>query len=287
VALLAHLGVIGAALAFMRRAPLVSFGLLFYYLAHAVESGIIPIKDLMFEHRTYLPDAGLCVAAVAVLARLPSKAALPVFLGVSLLLSTVTWHRNNLWRDQIAFLNHAIQHAPEQPRNWVYLSKVYHKAGENGRALEFLNRELEANERRYGRLRVDMDTLVYWSKLLRLNGQFAKAEEVEARINTGGSRRDRERLLLHQGNTLLQAGEYEDAIAVYRKILAANPQQTSAAINLGVIALLQENYAEAIAIFERYPDHPVARSNLPKARAALEGTFRVDGVEEKVIEKAR
>ena len=46
-----------------RRRPVIAFGILFMYLAHAVESGIIPIPELAFEHRTYLPNLGLCLVA--------------------------------------------------------------------------------------------------------------------------------------------------------------------------------------------------------------------------------
>jgi hypothetical protein len=232
----------------LRRQPLVAFGLLFYYLTHSIESGIIPIKDLMFEHRTYLPDAGLCIALAALLARLSPRLTAPAALVALLALSIVTWQRNDLWRDQIAFYNAAIAYAPEQPRNWVYLSKVYHKAGENGQALDFLTRELTANEKRNGRLLTDTATLVYWAKLLRLNEQTARAEEVEAYLaKSSASAAERQRVILH----------------------------------------LRGNYAEAIAVFERYPDHPVSIANLERARAALVGRYRFEGLEEKVIEKSR
>jgi tetratricopeptide (TPR) repeat protein len=56
-----HLLLIGLAMASARRWPLAAFAVLFYYLAHSVESGLIPIRDVIFEHRAYLPDAGLCL----------------------------------------------------------------------------------------------------------------------------------------------------------------------------------------------------------------------------------
>lgn len=288
VAAAGHGAVIALALVLRRVQPLVAFGLLFYYLAHSVESGVIPIKDLMFEHRTYLPDVGLSIAIAALLARLSPRLTAPVLLAALLALSIVTWQRNELWRDQIAFYNSAIAHAPKQPRNWIYLSKVYHKAGENAQALDFLTRELSANEQRNGRLVTDSATLVYWVKLLRLNGNADKAEQVEAYLaRSSASPVERQRLILHRGNAHLEAGEYEQAAAAYREVLALNPQQSSAAVNLGVVALLRENYAEAIAMFERYPDHPVSVANLERARAALQGNYRFEGLEEKVIEKSR
>ncbi len=60
-ALIGHLFILSLAAYNFRRRPLVAFGIFFYYLAHAVESSLIPIRDVIFEHRTYLPNLGLAV----------------------------------------------------------------------------------------------------------------------------------------------------------------------------------------------------------------------------------
>jgi tetratricopeptide (TPR) repeat protein len=60
-ALIGHLFILSLAAYNLRRRPLVAFGIFFYYLAHAVESSLIPIRDVIFEHRTYLPNLGLAV----------------------------------------------------------------------------------------------------------------------------------------------------------------------------------------------------------------------------------
>ena len=51
-----HLLLIGLALLLRWRYPLFSIGVLFFYAAHALESGHVPI-ELFFEHRNYLPSA--------------------------------------------------------------------------------------------------------------------------------------------------------------------------------------------------------------------------------------
>lgn len=45
----------------LKRAPVIAFGLLFYFAGHALESTIIPL-ELVFEHRNYLPSFGLLLA---------------------------------------------------------------------------------------------------------------------------------------------------------------------------------------------------------------------------------
>ncbi len=51
-------GLIGLALIFRRAAPLLSFGVLWFFVGHSMESTLIPL-ELMFEHRNYLPSFGL------------------------------------------------------------------------------------------------------------------------------------------------------------------------------------------------------------------------------------
>ena len=43
----------------------ISFGIFWFFLTLAVESSIIPISDLMFEHRTYLPSFGFFLLITA------------------------------------------------------------------------------------------------------------------------------------------------------------------------------------------------------------------------------
>lgn len=46
-----------------RSRPPVTFGALFCQLSHAVESSVIPAPEPTTEHRTSLPDLGLCAVA--------------------------------------------------------------------------------------------------------------------------------------------------------------------------------------------------------------------------------
>src|SRR5690606_21983218 len=57
-----HAVFIALAVAISRRLPLAAFGLLFFYLMHAFESTVFPLEPY-FEHRNYLPSAGLVLAA--------------------------------------------------------------------------------------------------------------------------------------------------------------------------------------------------------------------------------
>ncbi|MBX9605472.1 MAG: hypothetical protein K2Y51_04565 [Gammaproteobacteria bacterium] len=97
LALALHLGLLGLMVALRRRLPLVALGLALFYVGHALESSVFPL-ELAFEHRNYLPSAGVLLALVAALAaglgarRGLALGALPalLYLGVTVSM-TPTW----------------------------------------------------------------------------------------------------------------------------------------------------------------------------------------------------
>jgi protein O-mannosyl-transferase len=58
---------LGLGLGLIRRRPLASFGILFFFAGHLLESTLWPL-ELAFEHRNYLPSLGLILAAADLLA---------------------------------------------------------------------------------------------------------------------------------------------------------------------------------------------------------------------------
>ena len=149
---LGHLALIAAGFLAWRRTPLVAFGILFYYLAHAVESSFLPIIDVAFEHRTYLPNAGLSLVTAIGLAWLTSR---PVrwragAIATVLLLATLaglTWARNGLWADQIEFLRAETRLSPISQRAWTSLGKELMREGEFRKALKALEQAADIAER--------------------------------------------------------------------------------------------------------------------------------------------
>ena len=44
---------------------MIAFGIFWFFITHAIESSLIPIVDVIFEHRMYLPSAGIFMAVAA------------------------------------------------------------------------------------------------------------------------------------------------------------------------------------------------------------------------------
>jgi hypothetical protein len=122
---------------------LVALGIAWFFLALSVESSIVPIADVMNEHRVYLPSAGLFVA-VAVLAGLAVRRVDPrrtsrdlvALAGVaSCVLALVTWNRNAAWRDEVSLWRDAAAKSPGLYRPLANLGAALLKQGRHAEAV--------------------------------------------------------------------------------------------------------------------------------------------------------
>lgn len=124
---LLHAGLLGAGgwmlVQGRRGAPrllLPGFGICFYYLAHAAESSVFPIRDVIFEHRLYLPSLGafIAVAWAAMLTgperQLRTRAALCMLVICALVAATLA--RNETWRTERSLWQDNMLKSPNKAR---------------------------------------------------------------------------------------------------------------------------------------------------------------------------
>jgi len=96
--------------------PLVSFGLLWFFLTLSVEASIIPIRYLIFEHRIYLPSFGFLIAFCLILFRLIKNVKIfkTIILILVLVLSFMTIQRNKVWQEEIGFWEDNYKKSPNK-----------------------------------------------------------------------------------------------------------------------------------------------------------------------------
>ena len=116
---------------------LVSFGIGWFFLALSVESGVIPIVDVMYEHRVYLPGVGAAVAAATLLGLFFLRIApgregrLTVLAGVALaiLLGSLALRRNAVWSSALTLWSDAAAKSPGKARPHLLLAEALEAAG--------------------------------------------------------------------------------------------------------------------------------------------------------------
>jgi tetratricopeptide (TPR) repeat protein len=128
---------------------LASFGIIWFYLTLMVESSFIPILDVMFEHRVYLPSAGGFLAFSAIAAALASKrpstrtSAWVLLAAVCCVLTVATIQRNRIWNDDLLLWEDTARKSPNKPRVLANLTAAYLRNNKPEKALPLLIRTVE------------------------------------------------------------------------------------------------------------------------------------------------
>jgi protein O-mannosyl-transferase len=147
---------------------LVSFGIGWFFITLSIESSVIPIIDVMFEHRLYLPSVGAILAVTASIVYLLDRSGLNRSLlrrtaGGALLVAVVALAyaahvRNRVWKDELTLWTDVIAKTPQNPRGYNMVGNFY-----------------QANSRIY-------DAIGYYRKALEVDSSYA-----EARSNLGNA----------------------------------------------------------------------------------------------------
>lgn len=116
VALCALASIFAVAWRWRQRAPLVAFGVLFFFCAHALESTVFPL-ELVFEHRNYLPAIGICLALAAATVQLLTRRHASLLLAtLALLYGLVTATMTPTWGNEGALYASFLQDHPRSLR---------------------------------------------------------------------------------------------------------------------------------------------------------------------------
>ncbi len=139
--------VIGVAAGLWRKFRFLSFGIFWFLIALVPESSLVPIKDVIFEHRLYLPVAGfsffLAAGACYIFKGRHQKwafIALAVLVGGYALL---TYQRNKVWRSEYTLWDDVIHKSPRLARAYLNRGAASHMRGDIGPAFQDYNKAIE------------------------------------------------------------------------------------------------------------------------------------------------
>lgn len=137
---------------------LFAFGVLWFFNALLVESFLVPIQDVMFDHRAYLPSIGFFIAAAAIVLyavevicvkanfRLSTGAvAALLLLAVCPPLFAGTLSRNEVWTDEQKLIDGAIEKSPGKARLYYALACLHLDKNELERVVLDSSRALKLN----------------------------------------------------------------------------------------------------------------------------------------------
>jgi tetratricopeptide (TPR) repeat protein len=123
ISIILHLILLIVALALIRKAPILSFGIIFYLVSIVIFSNLLhPVVGMMADRFTYVASIGFCISIAYLLLKLfrvnfSEKTPVilkPVFILVMVLLlgvySFLTIARNAQWKNHLTLMRHDIKH---------------------------------------------------------------------------------------------------------------------------------------------------------------------------------
>lgn len=243
---------IGLALWRMRGWPLLSFGILFFFTNHGVESSILPL-ELVFEHRNYLPSMFIFLPIVAGISRAIDhfrwKSRI-VTIGLNALvpllivgLAAGTYIRNQAWKSEKTLWEDAVEKAPGESRPYLMLASCYYdRIGDFDTSIRLYQFSLGLRKPRIsyeGLIYNNMGAAFYSRK-----NYLAAVELWQKTIQVlPGSKRGR----FHLAVALSRINRFDEALAHLEEILKQNPEYFGPNNLKGVILIRQGNYLEAVA----------------------------------------
>jgi tetratricopeptide (TPR) repeat protein len=266
-----HSAVIGSALYFVRRVPLFSLGIFWFYVMLAPVSNIVSLSCPEADRYLYMPAAGLFISVAALagmfyerhrglgLVFFPAGVVLLVFWAIA------TGFRVQDWRDNYTLWSHEYELNPGNHKALAEMAVCENHAGNHEKAGELAALALK----------ISQDNGVAWLELgksLHMAKQYSEALVAYQRA-IGAN-------VLHPyqvGHAWLCAGmilddnqqKYDEAAQAYRNSLECDPFSLDAAIRLGVICGNRGDTQSALTVWrkaqEHYPDNPVLRKNIELA----------------------
>lgn len=253
-----------------------SFGVLWFFLHLSVTSSVVPLRDLLAEHRLYLPSVGVLLAAGAALDWVLERRGLWARPGVVAALAAASWAvpaaalhaRNAAWESPRALFEDCVYKSPWNPRAWLSLGHALATEGK-------LDEAEQAYQRALPLAAADPAMTAQISRNLAFGylgqGRIDEAESVLTKALSAGAQ-DAD-LLANLAVAKLYRGQFDEADRLARRAVAIMPDRPEAWNVLGEVALHQGRPTEALERFQEAlrldPGPELRRFNVGKALAAL------------------
>ncbi len=263
---------------------LISFGIFWFFITLSVESSIIPIRDVINEHRLYLPSIGLITAfssAVFYGFKYLNKRFIiklsPFLISCILLLATVfplgiaVYQRNKVWRDELSLWMDVVNKSPNKARGHNGLGVVYEKQKQFDEAIKEYKMALTLKpnyDKAHNNLgnvynkqgRIDdaineyLTAIKFKPDMAEAHNNLGDAYNKQGRIDDAINeyltaikfKPDMAEAYNNIGNIYYSQGRIDDAINEYLTAIKFKPNNTDFHFNLGNTYYIQGRLNEAI-----------------------------------------
>ena len=206
------LALVGLSLYLFKKQKLISFGIMWFFITISIESSFIPLADLIFEHRTYLPSVGFFMILTLGIFQLMWQKNKKIALGLIFLIigtnSFATYQRNKIWKNEGTLWNDVIAKSPDKARPYLCRGNYYKNLKRNKEALSD------------------------FTKSISLNPAYIEPYN-------------------NKGTTLYNEGLLTEALSYLNYAIENSPDYTEAYINKGIVLATQKKYTTALENYNK------------------------------------
>jgi tetratricopeptide (TPR) repeat protein len=212
---------------------LISFGILWFFINLSLESSIIPLSNVIYEHRLYLPIFGMLIAIITslsiVIERLgqswpgSGRTVVSVVGLIVIILTFATFQRNKVWKHENTMWEDVVSKSPNKPRGHNNLGLSYQSQGRIKEAIQHYETAVKLDPDyllAYSNLGVAYKSLGYIDKAIE---QYMRAVMIQPNDPI---------TYYNLGNAYQSKGSFEEAIKYYRIAIRLKPDFTQAIANL-------------------------------------------------------
>ncbi|MCK9400161.1 MAG: tetratricopeptide repeat protein [Bacteroidales bacterium] len=253
-----------------------AFAIFWFYLTLSIESTIIPIRDVIFEHRMYMAVFGIGFAfsylAFYFLGRKKQIYPVIVLSILTLVYMGASFNRNKVWKNIYTLWSDSTTKDPKRERAWYWLASYYTLEKDPENALKCYNTSIECNPNfplaYNGSGNVKKETgdlkgaLKDYNKAIQLDPNYMTAyynrgianaamnqlsdaiKDYDQSIQVGNRS---SAVYYNRGNAKRRKGQYSSAIEDYNIALEIDPKYPLAYFNRGLTKAGMKDHEGAIA----------------------------------------
>lgn len=255
------------------RTALGFVGVLWFFITISASSGLVPLPDMMAQHRTYMPFIGLMILVACLFDRLRGIHALrlitPAF--VVLCLGAFSWKtclRNSVWSTRVTLWEDAAKKSPGKYRVWGNLGAAYSDTGHEEKAVECYRTAIKIEPRFQNGL------LNMSNSVLKLNRPQEALEYTSQLVHPDATSSRNYLAQYTHALALASSGKLAEAISIYRQLASINPNDARLHTALGVAYHFNNQPDLALQHYEQstrlQPPNASLQDLISKARAAMQ-----------------
>jgi tetratricopeptide (TPR) repeat protein len=262
--------VLGGACFLARKHKFMALGIFWFFATLMIQSSLVPLEDVMFEHRLYLPMVGFAIfmtgGMFTLLRQKYVNVAVFILGALAVLYGGLTFQRNQVWENPITLWRDSVQKSPDKARPYFNLGNALRRARMPKEAIAHYNKVIQLAphfKKAYYSRGLSYEMMGKWDEAI---SDFTKTLE-ESPLNINAH--------LRRASVYARKGEKEKAMDDYEAALKIQPNnpdiyidQGTAYLDWGLLKAAAESFTKAIQLrpTDAYVYHNRAMAYFRKGR---------------------